>query len=343
MAEAAARFSAATRIAKRWIARSAPGGCGNFQDRQRTGRPRQGTAEHAAWIYAVGVAETPAQGQFACALGTAQRVRPAWLDRGGLALGLRPGRRSLRRLGLLPQRSQRRACRSRPGPGRRWQEREFPASARRGRGRPRFPLRPRADLGRAGPARGSAGPGGPRAARTAGPATRGLRAGQPRNMPGIPGAARPGASPASAAGRGPRQPDRGSRNPGVAGGARGGDRAPSSAGLLAGDGSCGTAAGVGPAQGKSLGPQDASAAPRRLGSRLASPARVAGTGAVVPARSGAASWTRPPAVPGPSSPAPGHRLQQWPLQEGSLPGRHSRSLSLGKSKPCAAVPRSLCA
>ncbi len=131
MAEVAASFSVATRTVKRWIARYALGGFGNLQDRRRTGRPRQGTAEHAGWIYAVVVDKTPEHGHFEYALGTAQRVRQAWLDRCGLVFGLRPGRRSLRRLGLPPQRTQRRACRSRPGHGRRWQEREFPAIAQR--------------------------------------------------------------------------------------------------------------------------------------------------------------------------------------------------------------------
>ncbi len=42
MAEVAARLSVAVRTLKRWIARYAPGGCGNLRDRQRTGRSPAG-------------------------------------------------------------------------------------------------------------------------------------------------------------------------------------------------------------------------------------------------------------------------------------------------------------
>ncbi len=98
----------------RWISRFLLGGMESLQDRKRTGRPRPGTDRHLAWIRIVVLDQDPNQYQFECAGWTAQRVR-----------------RILRRLGLPPQRPQRRATRCDPAAVQRWKDEEFPQVLRR--------------------------------------------------------------------------------------------------------------------------------------------------------------------------------------------------------------------
>ncbi len=58
-------------------------------------------------------------------------MRQAWGEKFGSVLSVSPGHRSLRRLGLPPQRPQRRATRCDPAAVQRWQDAEFPQILRR--------------------------------------------------------------------------------------------------------------------------------------------------------------------------------------------------------------------
>ncbi len=87
----------------------------NLRDRQRTGRPRQGTDRHAAWTRAIVIDQDPAQGQF------------------GIVLSVSTVRRVLRRLRLTPQRPQRCATQYEPADVQRWKDPEFLKTLRRAR------------------------------------------------------------------------------------------------------------------------------------------------------------------------------------------------------------------
>ncbi len=117
----------------RWISRFFLGGMESLRDRTRTGRPRQWTDRHLAWIRIVVVDQDPHQYPFEFALWTAQRVRQAFWEKFGSVLSVSTGHRSLRRLGLTPQRPQRRATRYEPAAGRRWKDEECPQILRRTR------------------------------------------------------------------------------------------------------------------------------------------------------------------------------------------------------------------
>ncbi len=115
----------------RWISRFLLGDMESLRDRKRTGRPRQGTDRHLAWIRIVVLDQDPHQYPFEFAGWTAQRVRQAWGEKFGSVLSVSPVRRSLRRLGLTPQRPQRCATRYDPAAVQRWKAEEFPQLLRR--------------------------------------------------------------------------------------------------------------------------------------------------------------------------------------------------------------------
>ncbi len=119
------RFS--TRTMDRWTSRFYMGGMENLRDRKRTGRPRLGTAQHAAWIHAAVVDQNPAPCQCQCAWWTAQRKPQASWEKFGIVLEVSPVRRILRRLSLTPQRSQLRAVQSAPADVQRGHVPECPA------------------------------------------------------------------------------------------------------------------------------------------------------------------------------------------------------------------------
>ncbi len=126
MVEVAASSSVATRTVKRWIARYALGGFGNLQDRQRTGRSRQGIAEHADWIYAVVVDKTPSRARSSVRWGPRSgSARSGWTG----AVSHSASARGCGGSGSLRSGPSAGSCRSGLCHGRRWQEREFPAIA----------------------------------------------------------------------------------------------------------------------------------------------------------------------------------------------------------------------
>ncbi len=98
----------------RWISRFFLGGMENLRNRKRTGRPRQGTDRHAAWIRIVVGDQDPAQCPCEFAWWIAQRVRQALGEKFGSVLSISPVRRSLRRLQFTPQRTQRRTPNTSP-------------------------------------------------------------------------------------------------------------------------------------------------------------------------------------------------------------------------------------
>ncbi len=115
----------------RWISRFILGCMESLRDRKRTGRPRKWTDRNLAWIRIVGGDQNPAQDPCECAGWTAQRVRQAFGEKFGSVLSGSPVRRSLRRLGLTPQRPQRRATRYDPAAAQRWKDEELPPILRR--------------------------------------------------------------------------------------------------------------------------------------------------------------------------------------------------------------------
>ncbi len=115
----------------RWISRFYLGGLESLRDRKKTGRPRKWTDRHLAWIRIVVLDQDPHQYQFEFAWWTAQRVRQAFGEQFGSVLSVSPVRRSLRRLGLPPQRPKRRATRYDPAAVQRWKDQEFPKILRR--------------------------------------------------------------------------------------------------------------------------------------------------------------------------------------------------------------------
>ncbi len=115
----------------RWISRFFLGGLESLRDRKRTGRPRQWTDRHLAWIRIVVLDQDPDQYKFEFAWWTAQRVRQALGEKFGSVLSVSTVRRILRRLGLTPQRPQRRAPRYDPAAVQRWKDEEFPQILRR--------------------------------------------------------------------------------------------------------------------------------------------------------------------------------------------------------------------
>ncbi len=110
----------------RWTSRFYLGGLESLRDRKRTGRPRQGTDRHLAWIRIVVLDQDPDQYPCECAWWTAQRVPQALGEKFGSVLSVSPVRRSLRRRGLTPQRPQRRTTRYDPAAVQRWKDEEFP-------------------------------------------------------------------------------------------------------------------------------------------------------------------------------------------------------------------------
>ena len=62
----------------RWVARFDFGGFKHLYDRNRTGRPREWTADHADWIYKVVVIKTPQLCQFEVTIWTTNRLRIAF-------------------------------------------------------------------------------------------------------------------------------------------------------------------------------------------------------------------------------------------------------------------------
>ncbi len=204
----------------RWISRFYLGGMENLRNRKRTGRPRPGTDQHAAWTHATAVVQNPDQCQCAFAWWTAQQVRHA--------LGAKFGR-VLRRLPLPPPRPQRCATQAEPAHGQRWKNPEFPKLARRS---PEWgdlltcaervrahPEQPRSDPRRASvqralppPPAGSQQPGGPALLHGAG---------RPRHgggLPGVPKADRGGSRPEDSVDSRQLQYSRCMDNPGVSGG-----------------------------------------------------------------------------------------------------------------------------
>ncbi len=115
----------------RWISRFLLGGMENLRDRKGTGRPRQGTDRHLAWIRIVVGDQDPAQYQFEFAWWTVQRVRQALGEKFGSVPSVSTRRRSLRRLRLPPQRPQGRATRYHPAAVQRWKDEELPKILRR--------------------------------------------------------------------------------------------------------------------------------------------------------------------------------------------------------------------
>ncbi len=115
----------------RWISRFYLGGLESLRDRKKTGRPRQGTDRHLAWIRIVVLDQDPHQDPCEFAWWTAQRVRQAFGEKFSSVLSVSTVRRILRRLGLPPQRPQRRATRYDPAAVQRWQDAEFPQILRR--------------------------------------------------------------------------------------------------------------------------------------------------------------------------------------------------------------------
>ncbi len=282
----------------RWISRFLLGVMESLRDRRRTGRPRQGTDRHLAWIRIVVGDQDPAQCQFECAWWTAQRVRQAWEEKFGSVLSGSPVRRSLRRLGLIPQRPQRRATRYDPAAGQRWKDQEFPQILRRAQElgaliacAAESGLAEQSVSGRTGGPCGQTPVGRVASGRFRLPwlaaissegQLLGHRAGRPCHgggLPGVPQADHGGSGSEGSAGGGPWQDAPRPDHPGVAGSEPSRGRAVLSADLLAASQSGGTARGLGPAAGPSRAEQDRSTAARQPGSCLPGFARSSGTSA----------------------------------------------------------------
>ncbi len=100
-------FFFSVRTIYRWISRFYLGCMENLRNRMKTGRPRQGTDQHAVWIRTTVVDQAPAQCQCEFAWWIAQRVRQAFGEKFGSVLSVFAVRRILRWLPLTPQRPQR--------------------------------------------------------------------------------------------------------------------------------------------------------------------------------------------------------------------------------------------
>ncbi len=130
----ASLFSVTQATINTWLVKVGADGFGALEDKPRSGRPRILSDEIVQWVLVTVRDKTPQQMKFSFAYWTAGRVRQAVLDKFGVKVSVWTVRRTLKRLGLTPQKPKFRSYLRSIGDVKAWIDKTYPelkAKARR--------------------------------------------------------------------------------------------------------------------------------------------------------------------------------------------------------------------